>query len=266
MVRIYGEAFDFFRFLYYFSNDIWVILLLKMCGFNNGMNILNSPSWNISALLIVEVIFTSMLINFEKLLKSFIIPVSLLIGFGYWSNYGVPGSAPYTWIGFTTFGIIRVWLCFCLAFYSYKLTIKLSKLNFTTFGKILLSIFELFIYIIILLIMQYGFSRDFMFLIIFLFAIVLPISISKKSYVVKRISNNFVTLYLGRLSLSIFLVHHSILIFFKKNFLYSQLDFGYYFLVVFLFSNFFLIGVDFLNGISKKIYKYFVLKILSLKM
>ena len=263
-VHIYKGSLSLNEFYNVLTSDIWEILLIKMCGLNNGFNLLNAPSWNISALLIVEFILLSLLINQEKLTKTFIIPITLLIGFGYWSNYGIPGPAPYTWVNFTTFGVIRVWLCFSLSLYCYEFMLKIKNLNFNRYGEILLSIIEIVLYISIIICMQYGFSRNYMFLIILLFSLAVPISISKKSYInSSKIFNNKITEYLGKLSFSIFLIHHPILIFYIKYFQSkNDIDFFKYLTIVVLLSIFFLRFVNYFLVVCKFVYNYFCSKIL----
>ncbi|MBD5162602.1 MAG: acyltransferase [Oscillibacter sp.] len=212
IVRLYvSEGTTLSKLGQWAAADIWEIFLVKMGGLNNGANVLNAPAWYISAMLIVEFVVLHLLINCEQNYKRFFIPISLLIGYGWWQNYEASGPAPGMWIGFTTFGVLRIYLATCVSYYAYLISVHLKKITITKCGKTLLTIVESGCYILAFVIFMWGWSRYYNWALILLFTVGVGITHSGASYSVQMIRPNKITAYLGRLSFSIFLIQWAVL-------------------------------------------------------
>lgn len=215
---ITSGMFSMVTFGHWAATDIWEILLVKMGGLNNGQNLLNGPAWYISAMLIVEFLVLNLLARWENEFKHFILPLSILIGYGYWRNYTVPGPAPGTWIGFTTFGVLRIYLATCVSYYVFLFTESLRKRNWTNYGRSMLTALEITSQLAAFAIILWGWSRDYIWVLILLFSVSIAITCSGKSYSVKLFKQSRITNYLGRLSLSIFLVQAAAIRVFAMNY------------------------------------------------
>lgn len=201
------KTIDFNRMLSWFSGDIWELLMVKMNGMNNNSSLLNVPAWTVGAMVMVEFVIFALLVNHEKLFYTLICPCSILIGFGYWRH--VSKDVIYNvWIGFTTFGIVRVFISTCLSWYSYKLMKKLQSCHFTNVGRFLLTVCECLLYgLSLYIIFQNYDSRNFRWMIILFFTLAVAITISGHSYTNVLFPSSRWTAYLGELSTGIYLIH-----------------------------------------------------------
>ena len=193
-------------------SDVWEVFLIKIFGLNNGANLLNAPAWYIGAMLIVNFTILNLLNYWGNIFKNFIMPITILIGYGYWSN-STTELLPGTWIGFTTFGILRLYLVTCLSYYVYCASKKLKTVYFTRCGKALLTVLELSSYLSALTIMTIGKARKgYIWILIIIFMIGVSITCSGVSYSEYLLRSNKVTTFLGKLSLSIYLVQQAVLL------------------------------------------------------
>ncbi len=195
----------------WFSGDIWEILLIKMNGLNQNGQLLNGPAWTISAMFIAEFVIICCLVNWEKIFYTTICPIAILIGYGYWRNaVDVRNGA---WIGFTTFGVMRVFIVMCLAWYCYRLALKIEKTRFTQKGILFLTLCEMAAYGAVLIIIMYGTTRNFRWLatLILLFGVALSTSKKTYIYILSTKINSTVTSWLARLSFGIYLTHEAII-------------------------------------------------------
>lgn len=193
------------------SGDIWEILLIKMNGLNQNGQLQNGPAWTISAMFIAEFVIICCLVNWEKVFYTFICPISILIGYGYWRNaVDVRNGA---WIGFTTFGVMRVFIVMCLAWYCYHLALYIEKTDFTKKGILFLTLCEMAAYGSVLIIIMYGTTRNFRWLATLILIFGVALSTSKKTYLYLWSTkiNGVVTSWLARLSFDIYLTHEAII-------------------------------------------------------
>ena len=198
----------------YLASDIWEILMVKWNGMNNDVHLLNGPAWTLSAMLIVGFLIWSFLYYYKTPFVNFIIPISLIWGFGYWMH--LPSANTEVWIGFTTFGTFRTWLIFCLSSYCLPLSKKLSEVSFNKAGKILLTSAEILIHMFALAIMTVRAERYHQWLLTLLFVISLAIAMSGHSYIAKSLENVKTANWLGELSMSIYLVHTFVIRVFRE--------------------------------------------------
>lgn len=208
-----GNTLTFRQFLSWLSDDIWEILLIKMNGMNDNNPLLNVPVWTVSAMLIAEFIVFSLLINHEKLFTTLICPCAILIGYGYWRH--IPKANHDIWLGFTTFGVLRVFMLVCLSWYCWQLVLRLRATRFTRSGAALLTFSEFALYICALLLLMNFDTRNFRWVITMLFFLAVAISISGASCTRTLFPAGKITGWLGELSMGIYLTHYPIMRVFK---------------------------------------------------
>lgn len=197
----------------YFASDIWEILMVKWNGMNNNVHLLNGPAWTLSAMLIVGFLIWSFLYYYKKHFVNLILPITLLLGFGYWMH--LPSADTEKWIGFTTFGTFRTWLIFCLSAYCVPIGKKLAKIPFNKAGKILLTVAEVLIHAFALVVMIARAERYYQWLLTLLFMISIAIAMSGHSYIAKVLENVKLVDWLGDLSMSVYLVHTPVIWLFR---------------------------------------------------
>lgn len=189
----------------YFAGDIWEILMIKWNGMNNNAHLLNSPAWTLSAMLIVGFFIWTMMYYYKKPFLNLIMPLTLVIGFGYWTH--LPSANTELWIGFTTFGTFRAYLIMCVSFYCLCLTRKLEDITLNKLGKGLLTAVELLIHIFAVLVMMVRAERYYQWLLTLLFMVSISIAISGHSYLAQLLGKAKYVNFLGDLSMSIYLMH-----------------------------------------------------------
>ena len=100
----------------WFSRDIWDYLLLSLSGINAGSGMLNGPLWTISSMLICEFIIWGLYQANKKVFRTLIAPISVLFVLSFWKN--IEGTADNDlWLGFTTWGTLRVFGCYSLTLF-----------------------------------------------------------------------------------------------------------------------------------------------------
>lgn len=208
-----GSAVSFQRVLSWLSDDIWEILLIKMNGMNDNSALLNVPAWTVSAMLIAEFFIIALLVYREKLFTTLICPGVIMLGLGLWRH--IPKGNHEVWMGFTTFGLLRVFLLTCLAWYCWKLVQRMRAMRFTRCGSILLGICELLLYIGALAIMMNFDTRNFRWVVMMMFFFACAISISGASFTKALFPAGKVTGWLGEMSMGIYLTHYPIMRIYK---------------------------------------------------
>lgn len=195
----------------WFSTDIWEILLIKMNGLNKNTTLLNGPAWTISAMFISELVVLCWLVYKEKQFYTVVCPISILIGYGFWAH--LQDVSNEAWIGFTTFGVLRVFLIMCLAWYCYQLALLIKRTKFTKKGVWILTLCEGMAYSAVIVIIMYGESRNFKWCATLLLIFAVALSMSQKTYLYAfctKLNYSF-TSWLGRISLGIYLTHETII-------------------------------------------------------
>lgn len=190
----------------YLSKDIWEILLVKMNGLNNGAGLLNSPAWTISTMFLVEIVMLGCLFCNKKVTINVLIPLSLIIGFGFWRN--TDKAAVENWVGFTTFGMIRTWLVYSCAYYCMKLADYMRRVRFNWRGRAVLTTIESLCHLFVLMAMLFVDTRYWQWCTLLAFMIAVSIALSGHSLwevVLERFSGAI--RFLGAFSMSIYLTH-----------------------------------------------------------
>lgn len=195
------------------SDGIWDVLMVKMNGMNSNQPFLNTPAWTLSAMLISEFTIHSLLYNNKKLFETFIAPSVILVGLGFWRH--IPSASHQLWIGFTTFGLLRVFILYCLSWYCFKLFQRLQKLSLTRFGRLGITASEILAYLWAIMIMTSQTSRNYRWVATLLLFFSVAVSISGKSYTAKAIPFSKWT---GEFSMGIYLTHYPIMKIFRAWF------------------------------------------------
>lgn len=204
-----GNSVTFRKLLSWLSDDIWEILLIKMNGMNDNSALLNVPVWTVSAMLISEFVVFALLVNHEKLFTTLICPCSILIGYGYWRH--IPKANHDIWLGFTTFGVLRVFILICLSWYCWQLILRLRATRFTRAGTAFLTFSEFALYICSLFLLMNFDTRNFRWVVTMMFFLAVAISISGASWTRVLFPAGKVTAFLGELSMGIYLTHYPIM-------------------------------------------------------
>lgn len=206
------------------SEDIWEALLVKMSGLNNGHGLLNSPSWTLSSMFLVEILLVGCCSTNRKVFVNILLPLSLIVGFGYWRM--VKTAAVEDWLGFTTFSTFRTWMVYCCAFYCLKLSQYLRKIDLTRLAEALLTILEALCHIFAFVVMTHWDTRYFQMCTILALFVAVSIEASGHSLwnVLLRPFSRAAS-WLSSFSLSIFLMHRPVTRYFEM--LYPETDVYY---------------------------------------
>ena len=208
-----GNPIHLRQVLNWLSEDVWEILMVKMNGMNNDAALLNVPAWTVSAMLIAEFIIFSLLVNWEKVFTTLICPIVILFTYGYWRH--LPKANHDIWIGYTTFGLLRVFALICLSWYCWQLVKRLQQTRFTKAGSVLLGISEWLLYAVSVVLLMNFDSRYMRWVITMLFFLAVAISISGASFTLKVFPQSKLSRWMGEMSMGIYLTHYPIMRVFK---------------------------------------------------
>lgn len=215
------------QLLNYLSGDIWEVLLVKMNGINNGKHLLNVPVWTLSAMFLVEIVMLGCLVCNKKVFVNIAIPVSMIVGFGFWRNADKIDLV--LWKGFTTFGVIRAWLSYCCAYYCLRMSEYLGNVRFNRAGKTLLTAVEIMCHVFALLAIMYVDTRYWHWCVLLAFVIAIAIALSGHSLLNRLLghSNGLAgaVKFLGAFSFSIYLMHYPIISYFGS--IYPEIETRY---------------------------------------
>lgn len=220
-----------------------------MSGVNQGNALLNSPTWTISCLLIVECLILGLLLCSKKNFFNFILPVSLVIIFGVWAN--TDGVNHRKWMGIVNFGVLQVWCSVEFGMLAFFLALKMTAIK--KISKLLTAI-EVICYAAIFLIMLKWSSFYWGSLLMLLALLAIGITASQRSYTAALIRDTRATRFLGKMSFAIYL-NHSVLLKVFKNRLGAELMFErwYVFLIVLmLFSALFCLTMDWIIALGRR--------------
>lgn len=212
------------------SSYIWEVLLVKMNGLNQGSALLNVPAWTISSMLLTEIVMVGLFATHKKTFIHVILPVTLILGFGFWCNYGAT-SMP-DWTGFTAFGTLRAWLVYGCAYYCLRAGEYLRDVNFNRRGELCLTVLETLCHVFAVAAMLFTASKYFLWCTLAAFFVAIAISMSGHSLwnrALRKLSG--LTGRLGAFSLSIYLTHWPV----RRYFEYLYPDSGERYSRVFLF-------------------------------
>ena len=216
-----------------FSKDIWELLLVSMNGMNNNANLLNGPVWTISSMLLAEFIIIGILVNSEKVFATIVAPLTIIVGYGFWRH--VESADLTKWIGFTTFGTLRVFMLTCIAYYLVLAINVMKDMSYTRLGQWILGGIELLCHVCAIAMMACVNTRYFRWAATLVFSIAIVISLSNKAITARWFKSNRITNVMSALSMEIYLSHWLVLQAFKLKFSSTEELFaqkGWFFLAV----------------------------------
>ncbi len=187
------------------TGGIWEMGLLHMGGLNPAG--LNSAVWYLSSMLIAMAILYPILRKYKNGGRLVLIPLAVVLIFGY--LYGEFGSlrVPFGWTGFTFRGNLRAIADLGLGVICYQATQKFAALPLNTPAKALLTVgkYGCFAALIAYMAGEQDNRTDFFLLIIIALAILL--TFSRQTLGQQLFNNKFVT-FLGKFSLPLYLSHY----------------------------------------------------------
>ncbi len=200
---------------YRIFNTIWDLLLLRMSGIQGVY--LNTPAWYISAMLLSMFIIYPLYMKKKSVYSYILAPLIILFGLGYLSQSNSNLNAPFKWIGWTYHGTLRAFVELNIGIVLFEISGKLKKVDYTFFGRLLLTIIEFICFVTPFLVTTFiKRSSNYDFLMLLMISIGVLIAFSEKTLTYKVCCNRLFY-FLEKLSLPIFLSHCGI-----RQFLFSQ--------------------------------------------
>lgn len=200
----------------WFSRDIWDYLLVSMNGLSAEKVMLNVPLWTISAMLICELLIWGLYRWNKQLFRTVLAPAAIMFVLGYWRNSET--VTHFDWLGWTTFGVLRVLCCYCLALFIYEAAKHLAAVGgrLTALARGLLTVCEFGCLALAIINMDRFDSRYFRYINMLLFCVALMICFSGQSSSGRVFRCEKAFTYLGALSLSVYMVHYPIVTVFRR--------------------------------------------------
>ena len=166
----------------------------------------NGNTWYISAMLLSILIIYPLIRKNKDFFVKYIAPVVSIIGLGYIAHEFKCILVIDQWNGIVYFGLIRGIVEICMGCMTYELSKKLKNINLTKTGKILLTIIEITLYVVVL-VMLFSYSfRNYCFVLLFALMISICITLSDISYS-KDIFSREIFNWMGAYSYSLYLGH-----------------------------------------------------------
>lgn len=175
-----------------------------MNGIVNYVAVLNAHTWTLSSMLIVEFILCYFLTRHKKTFTEFVVPISIVFGIGTWTNFTQNFSLQQN---------LRVWMVYCTGYLSYLLSRRIKETSFNFRGKITLTVIEILGYSVAVLIMMTRCNLYYQWTCTAIMAVSVSISFSGVSLLEQLLSSKIlakVCCFLGKLSLSVYLLHWGI--------------------------------------------------------
>jgi len=196
------------------TDGLWDVLMIKMNGMNGNAALLNVPAWTLSAMLLSEFLAVACMHNNQRLFTTLIAPLTIIIGLGIWRH--IPSATHHLWMGITTFGLLRVWILYCLSWYCYKLMLKIQETQWTKAGKYFLTFLEILCYVLAILIIMNQTSRNYRWFATLLLFAAIAVSVSGKSLSSSILTHKTAIFCIGELSMGVYLTHYPIMQIFRS--------------------------------------------------
>lgn len=203
-------------------SSLWDILLLKMTGLKGTQ--VNVPAWYLSSMLLCMFILYPLIRKYKREFIYIAMPLIILLGSGIISQNVSNFRNPNDWLGFTFLGNIRALIELSIGSIIYVIYEKIKNVEFTTFGKIAITIIEILGFITPFIFSQFIASKKYDFIIILILSISILIAFTQKS-LDSHILNNKFTYWLERLSLPLYIFNYPIRIFMLNSSLFSNINY-----------------------------------------
>lgn len=188
--------------------------MIEMTGIESTYD--NSFEWYISSMLIAMAIIYPLLRKNFSLTTKIIAPIAGVMLVGWLSHNFHTLSMPKSWLGYTFKGNIRAIAIICIGVTAYSVYQKIKGTNFTKLGQICLFAVEAAGYSATFLYAFTKKSEQYYFYLIFFIAVSVAITFSEKT-ASKKVKNTFFV-FLGKLSLPLYLNQFYIRLIFIKCF------------------------------------------------
>ena len=190
-------------------------LLLREIGWAKSLLITNDPTWYLSAMVISLMVVYPLCRKSEwfRDIGSFFLG-AILIGTIRMKYVSLVG--PHIMIFGDLFfkGFVRGFGEICLGVFCHELYMKVKERDLTTAGKILFTVLEILHFAISIYVCILSHKGEYNIIGLYAMMILIILAFSKKSYL-SDLFDNPVCFYLGRLSLSIYLSHMSVIYLFQ---------------------------------------------------
>lgn len=201
-VTYIGGKTGFFKL---FASSYSDVFLIGMTGLR--VKSVNGAIWYLSSMLLSMAILYPLLRKFGDTALHIIIPVGSLLLLGWFCGNGKSPRNPSSWIGWTYRGNLRALAELGIGACLYPIVEKVKKIDFTVFGRILLTVAEYACYGLVIYYMYRKSASRLDYFCILVFALGLIISFSQKSIDTALFRGRFFS-WLGKFSFSIYLSHH----------------------------------------------------------
>lgn len=174
--------------IHYLNNSIVEILQLQMFGLLNTSQMyltVNTATWYISAMLFVFLVIYPIALKYKKTFTRIIAPISIFVLCFYITSNNIYIYDPLMITKFLPNGLFRAFLSINIGCATYELVLILRKIKFNTFSKILFTLLQVFLILLIFNIIQNGFLGLPILTIPFIFGLFILIMFSNLSYINK---------------------------------------------------------------------------------
>ena len=168
-----------------------------------SLKLINSFEWYISAMLLIFIIIYPIIYKKYDYVVKIYAPIICLFLYGFLIQNYESITRVRTWNGYIYLGLIRALADILVGVSIYEITKKLKILNLTKIKKILITLIELFCYIITFLLMLLTVHSSYTIIMLFFLTIGIVITYSGISYT-SKIHGSFIE-FLGELSFTMYL-------------------------------------------------------------
>ncbi len=187
-----------------FIDGVWEFLILKMSGLSTGG--VNGVVWYISSMLLCMAVLYPLIRRYSDVMLRIIIPLSMVVIFGWLcQEYGSPRN-PSEWVGFTYKGNVRAFAEIELGILCYWVVARLKTYSFTNIGRCIITFIETTSYILVVLYMytEEASKRDYFFIMLIAFGVIC--SFSEIGYLSHFFDSSF-SYFLGKFSVPLYFSH-----------------------------------------------------------
>lgn len=192
--------------------------MIEMNGLNKDAFPVNVPTWSVSTMLIAGTVIWGLLYYYKGRFRNFFMPLSIVVVLGVWANLEILTNSK--WHVLFTAGMMRTWIEMCLGYYCLRLAEKITAQESTRKRKVILALIELLCYVVIAFEILHGTSRWHQLATLFIMIPAVAIAVSEQS-----VWQDVLGTAIGKLripfaqaSLSIYLIHYSVFMFFKYKY------------------------------------------------
>ncbi len=240
----------------FFTGSIPELFFVNMSGVN--IQGINSPTWYISIMLLVMAFIYPIARKWWDMFSKVIAPLAVILIFGWMSQNIEEIGKPSILAGFTYRGTYRALAGILLGIVVYHLSKNLKNVSLRLYQRIIITIIQTCLFTVIMYyIMKPMSNKQYDFIIVYLIALLVALAFSGQSLYGKILNNKFI-IYLGKLSMTIYLIHYSMILLFMQYHIKNATHINYYiylsiYLVVVIIAGIILLTVvDWVKILCKK--------------